>query len=164
MYPFLVSASVSSSTAPTDYTASIALTGEQASAAIWHKCLRPPSLSTLQSLLSSFPLKGTTAAPFCEFSRYAKSCKLPFSTSDTVTSFPLQLVHSDVCGPAPILSMCGFKYYVVFIDDFTKYTWMFPLHCKSEGFSAFLRFKFQVENLLSLRIKTFQSDGGGEFF
>lgn len=157
MYPFLVSASVSSSTAPTDSTASIAFTGERASAAIWHKCLGHLSLSTLQSLLSSFPLKGTTAAPFCEFSQYAKSCKLPFSTSDTVTSF-------HVCGPAAILSMCGFKYYVVFIDDFTKYTWMFPLHCKSEGFSAFLQFKLQLENLLSSRIKTFQSDGGGEFF
>lgn len=56
-----------------------------------------------------------------------KSCKLPFLSSGSITSTPLELIHSDVWGLAPIFSECDFKYYVVFIDDHSKYTWMFPM-------------------------------------
>ena len=59
--------------------------------------------------------------------------------------------------------MCGNKYYVIFADDFSKYTWLFPLFNKSDVFDTFRLFKLQVENLLSLRIKMFRSDGGGEY-
>lgn len=52
---------------------------------------------------------------------------------------------------------------MVFVDDFTKYFWLFPLHSKADVFNVFLTFKLQVENLPSLKIKVFRSDGGGEF-
>lgn len=75
----------------------------------------------------------------------------------------MQLIHSDVWGPAPTKSECGFKYYVLFIDDFTRYTWVFPIINKSDVFDTFRLFKLQIENLVSLRIKSFCSDGGGEY-
>lgn len=92
-----------------------------------------------------------------------KSCKLSFSSSETITTSPLKVVHSDVWGPSPILSVCGFRYYVVFVDDFSNYTWMFPIHCKLDVYSVFLAFKLQAENLLSSKIKHLRSDGGGEY-
>lgn len=100
---------------------------------------------------------------FCEFCRYGKSCKLPFKSSETVSTRPLELLHSDVCGPTPIPSVYGFIYYVLFVDDFSKFAWLFPLKSKAAVLDTFQLFKLQVENLLSFKIKTFLSDGGGEY-
>lgn len=58
-----------------------------------------------QILSQTSLLKGTTAIPFCEYRHYAKNCKLPFPISYSVSTFPLQLVHSDVWGPAPTSSL-----------------------------------------------------------
>jgi hypothetical protein len=51
----------------------------------------------------------------------------------------------------------------VFIDDFSRYTWIYPLYQKSEVFDTFVKFKLLVENQFSTKIKQFQSDGGGEY-
>jgi histone deacetylase 1/2 len=52
---------------------------------------------------------------------------------------------------------------VSFIDDFTKYTWFFPIFLKSDVEHLFLRFQKNVELLLNTKIKSVQSDGGGEY-
>lgn len=76
------------------------------SAATWHKRLGHPSTSVPHQIFSQTSLlKGTTAIPFCEYRHYAKNCKLPFPISYSVSTFPLQLVHSDVWGPAPTSSL-----------------------------------------------------------
>ncbi|CAH9146417.1 unnamed protein product [Cuscuta epithymum] len=75
---------------------------------------------------------------------------------------PLQLIHSDVW-QSPVLSNLGFKNYVCFIDDFSRYIWLYPMHTKAEVFHHFKNFKALVENLFNTTIKIFQSDGGGEF-
>lgn len=100
---------------------------------------------------------------FCEHCQYGKSHKLQFTASATVSSQPLEIVHSDVWGPSPILSVTGFRYYLIFIDDFSRYTWFFPLKCKSDVFTTFLSFKLQVEKLLAYSIKCLRTDGRGEF-
>lgn len=71
---------------------------------------------------------------------------------------PLELIHSDVWGPAPILSHFGFSYYLIFIDDFSKYTWLFPLKQKSDVLSIFAEFHIKVEKQFSEKILSFQSD------
>jgi hypothetical protein len=52
---------------------------------------------------------------------------------------------------------------IVFIDNHSRFTWIYPLNHKSEIFACFVKFKSLTENLLSKKIKSFQSDGGGEF-
>lgn len=64
---------------------------------------------------------------------------------------------------APITSVNGFKYYVLFIDHFTRFTWIYLLQSKSEVLDKFVHFKNLVENQFSVKIKTFRSDGGGEY-
>lgn len=99
---------------------------------------------------------------FCHSCPLGKSSKLPFKLSESVSTFPLQLVHSDVWS-SPFSSVQGFKYYLIFIDDYSHYSWLFPMRFKHEVFNLFVQFKQYVENLLSAKIKSFQSDGGGEF-
>ena len=89
--------------------------------------------------------------------------QLPFSHSNTSASFPLQIVYSDVWGPAPITSLNGFRYYVSFIDAYSRFTWFFPLKNKSQVLSSFIHFKNTMENLLGSTIKIFRTDCGGEY-
>ena len=60
-------------------------------------------------------------------------------------STPLQLVHSDLCGPLPTISSCSFNYFLTFIDDYPKHTWVYFLKVKSEVFDIFLAYKALVE-------------------
>lgn len=77
----------------------------------------------------------------CDSCQEAKSHQLPYPRSHSVSTFPLQLVFSDVWGPAP-----NYQYYVSFIDDFSKFTRIFLLKNRSEVFMYFSNFN----NLLSI--------------
>jgi transposase InsO family protein len=63
----------------------------------------------------------------------------------------------------PVLSTNGYKYYIIFVDDFSRHTWPIPLKHKSDALEQFVKFKCLTENLFSLRIKQLQKDGGGEY-
>ena len=78
-------------------------------------------------------------------------------------SEPLALVHSDVCGPMPTLSMGGAAYFVTFIDDFSRKTWVYPLRRKDEVLSIFKRFVTLVETQTGKKVKCLRSDNGGEY-
>lgn len=91
-----------------------------------------------------------------------KSKKLPFSSSTHISTKLLQLIHTDVW-TSPVQSVSGYKYHVVFIDDFSRFTWIYPLYTKFAVFDHFVKFKLLVENQFSTTIKQLQSDGGGEF-
>lgn len=75
--------------------------------------------------------------------------KLPFNKSIFLASNPLELVHSDVWGPAPITSIDDFRYYLVFIDEFSKFTWVYLLQHKFDVFDVFKYFKACIETQLN---------------
>jgi histone deacetylase 1/2 len=79
-----------------------------------------------------------------------------------VSSAPLELMFSDVWGPAP-MSFGRYKYYVSFIDDYSKFTWIYLLKHKSDVFQKFCDFQQHVERLFDRKILAFQSDWGGEY-
>jgi hypothetical protein len=93
----------------------------------------------------------------------AKSHRLPFNASSSTSSTPLKLIHSDLWGSAPLLSINGFHYYVLFVDDFSLFTWIYFLRSKDELSHIFFVFKAQVENLFNASIKTLRTDGGTEY-
>ena len=76
----------------------------------------------------------------------------------------MQLIHSDVFRPVPIPSLGKSLYYVSFIDDFSRRTWVYFLRHKSEVFSKFKEFKALVKNQANKKIKVLRIDNGGEFF
>ena len=88
-----------------------------------------------------------------------ESTKLPFQLSDSTAKTPLALIHSDVC----CSSMASIKGYVLFVDDFSRYSWIFPVQFKHQVFDIFFKFKLLVENMFLSKIKAFQSDGGWEY-
>jgi hypothetical protein len=60
---------------------------------------------------------------------------LPFPLSKCKSKKPFELIHSDVWEPAPLDSFNGYKYFVIFIDDFSRTTWLYLLKNKSKVFS-----------------------------
>lgn len=123
-----------------------------------------PSLNVLSiaAHLTSMKITSLSAFNFCSSCQYGKNKKLPFQHSLHCATQPLEIIHTDIWGPAPIPSTDGYRYYIHFIDEFSRYTWIFPIKLKFEVSKVFLHFKTLVENLIGHSIKTLQSNWGGE--
>jgi transposase InsO family protein len=87
----------------------------------------------------------------------------PVSEEGNKTEGVLELIHSDVCGPMPSSSISGYVYYVSFIDDYSRKTWIYFLKTKDEVFSKFKEFKALIENFSERKIKILWPDNGGEY-
>ena len=70
---------------------------------------------------------------------------MPFLQMHVSISQPLELIYSDVWGPASTLSNSGACYYISFLDDATKFLWLFPLKLKSDAYQTFLNFQTIIE-------------------
>jgi transposase InsO family protein len=92
----------------------------------------------------------------------AKSIRLSFSSHDHCSTEPFALIHSDMW-MSPVVSVFGYRYYVLFMDDYTRYSWIFPIRLKSKVFGHFSTFAMYVKTRFSLSIKQFQSDGEKEY-
>ncbi|MCO5549956.1 hypothetical protein L7F22_003433 [Adiantum nelumboides] len=75
----------------------------------------------------------------------------------------LQLVHSDVCGPMRTPSVENSLYFVTFIDDFSRFCWVYPLKAKSDVFAIFQHYVSMVENETDCKVQTLRTDQGGEY-
>jgi hypothetical protein len=73
-------------------------------------------------------------------------------------------VHSGVFGPVSVPSLGKYVYYVSFIDDFSRNTWLYFLKKKYEVFGKFKEFKDLLENQIEKRIKVLRTNNGGEFY
>ena len=93
----------------------------------------------------------------------AKQIATSFSSSDNVSSACFDLVHSDVWGPSPVLSISRYSYYICFIDDFSRYTWVYLLRHRSEVFQIYTDFTNMIHTQFQKCIKIFRSDGAKEY-
>jgi hypothetical protein len=140
-----------------------ALLGVKTTDMVWHQRLGHPSISILQHLFrhQHLPLLGLVSqSTVCECCQLGKSKQLPFSESIRSSSSPLEVIHFDVW-TSPVPSLSGCKFYVLFIDEYSWFTWLYPIMNKNEIFQCFIKFKLLVENLFSTTIKYFQTDNGG---
>ena len=76
---------------------------------------------------------------------------------------PLELVHTDLCGPMTIQSIGGRCYFLTFIDDYSRKNWVYFLKQKSKSFAKFKEFKSLEGNLSDRQIKVLRLDRGGEY-
>ncbi|GLU15868.1 hypothetical protein SLE2022_323240 [Rubroshorea leprosula] len=100
----------------------------------------------------------------CEGCLLGKQSRKSFpKQSQSRATRPLQLVHTDVCGPITPCSFGKNKYFLLFIDDYSRKTWVYFLKEKSEVFKCFQNFKALVEKESGFKIQALRSDRGGEF-
>lgn len=79
---------------------------------------------------------------FCEGCVYGKQARTSFPVGKTWrASTHLELVHADLCGPMSVESIGGSRYFLLFIDDYSRMSWVFFLKYKSQAFEYFKKFK-----------------------
>ncbi|PKA63733.1 Retrovirus-related Pol polyprotein from transposon TNT 1-94 [Apostasia shenzhenica] len=99
----------------------------------------------------------------CKICVQTKIIKKPFSKIQRSTSL-LELIHTDICELNGKLTRGGKRYFITFIDDCSKYVFVYLLRTKYEAFDKFKEYKTMVENQKEKKIKLLQSDRGGEYF
>eukprot|EP00253_Pinus_taeda_P020270 PITA_20270 len=100
----------------------------------------------------------------CEGCILEKQHRESFSSGKSIRAkAPLEIVHSDVCGLMQTPSLADNQYFLTFIDDFARKTWVYFLNNKSEVFEKFRNLKALVENQIGQRIKVLRTDRGGEY-
>ena len=89
----------------------------------------------------------------CEVCQLGKQHRHPFLSERNVSKGLLDIIHSDVWGPTQTTTIGGCRYFVTFIDDYSRHTWICPMKSKSEVFSHFLKLNNRVENETNHKIR-----------
>ncbi|KAK9078292.1 hypothetical protein SSX86_002349 [Deinandra increscens subsp. villosa] len=128
---------------------------------LWHRRLGHPSTSYLSTLFPKlFPKKFISNCDTCVL---AKSHRQTFKPNNTRVEIPFTLIHSDVWGPAPVLGGQNLRYFLLFINDCTRMTWVYFLKHKSEVSDRFATFHTMIKTQFQKDIQILRSDNGGEF-
>ncbi|KAD5508125.1 hypothetical protein E3N88_15828 [Mikania micrantha] len=131
----------------------------------WHHKFGHPSIKVLKLLLNNLGLgyyKMSNASFYCDACSLNKIHKQPFGENSFKVSKPLELIYSDVWGPVQT-SNDGYAYYVIFVDFYSKYTWLYPIKQKSDVAILFPQFKSLVEKFFKTPLVSLFSDNGGEY-
>src|SRR5664279_2048824 len=99
----------------------------------------------------------------CEQCLMGKMTKTPFSDTMERASDLLEIIHTDVCGPMSTSTRGGYRYFLTFTDDLSRYGYVYLMKNKSETFENFKEFQSEVENHRNKKIKFLRSDRGGEY-
>jgi len=133
---------------------------------LWHRSrghLHHGALRILRKTVLGVPKLSTERDDVCRGCALGKYAKAAFSESNNRAKSVLGLIHSDICGPMSTKALSGVEYFVTFIDDHSRKTWIYFLKTKDEVFGRFKEFKALVENLTGKKIKVLPSNNGGEY-
>ena len=136
---------------------------------LWQKRIGQVNYQPLQDLQSKqvvfgLPKFSGRKAQISEACQLGKQHRLPFPNERNRSRNKLDLIHSDVWGPTQNVSLGRSRYFVSFIDDYTRHTWIYLIEEKSEVFECFRDLKGFVETEIGRKIKCLRSDGGKEYF
>uniref|UniRef100_A0AAV1T9V0 Polyprotein n=1 Tax=Peronospora matthiolae TaxID=2874970 RepID=A0AAV1T9V0_9STRA len=135
----------------------------------WHARLGHVSTSKLNQVMKAcdgITKLSATEDGVCDGFSRGKMTNSPFrhtSGSTVKTSQPLKIVHTDLMGPMNPKSKGGALYVLTFIDDYSRFVYVYLLAAKSQAFEHFQDFRVMVETQTDRKIKCIRSDNGGEF-
>ncbi|KAI5330256.1 hypothetical protein L3X38_029654 [Prunus dulcis] len=134
----------------------------------WHKRLGHLNDQSIKMLANQDMVHGLPSLEkdfaVCEGCKRGKQHRDSFPAESTWRAqSPLELVHTDICGPMQIASMSENRYFLLFIDDYTRMVWVYFLRNKSNAFECFKKFKAMTELQSGHKVKSLRSDRGGEF-
>ncbi|KAK9053340.1 hypothetical protein SSX86_029973 [Deinandra increscens subsp. villosa] len=135
---------------------------------IWHSRLGHVNVHTLEQMTSSGIVLGVPRikgdSQICDTCLAGKQIRNSFpKESEYKTKNILELVSMDLCGPMTPATKTGIRYFMLLVDEHSRYMWVYFLKNKNEAFEVFKSFKSEIEGKLGSKIKSLRSDRGGEF-
>ncbi|GJZ54924.1 ribonuclease H-like domain-containing protein [Tanacetum coccineum] len=130
----------------------------------WHQRLGHPGSDVLRRLVSNnvISCNKKKLPVICHACQLGKHVRLPFVSSNTIISSCFDNIHSDVW-TSPIPSLSGFQYYILFLDHYSQFVWVYPLVRKFDVLSKFILFHNYVRTQFKCETRAFQCDHGGDF-
>ncbi|KAL4376717.1 hypothetical protein GQ457_02G017480 [Hibiscus cannabinus] len=133
------------------------------SSTLWHRRLGHISIERIKRLVNDGVLNTLDFTDFdtcvdCIKGKQTNKSKKGSKRSSTI----LEIIHSDIC--CPDMDVQGQKYFITFIDDYSRYMYLYMLYHKSEALEAFKVFKAEVEKQCGKQIKIVRTDRGGEYY
>lgn len=130
---------------------------------LWHERLGHQNKNHVKRILKNFGIAvNKNEEEFCEPCVFGKQCRKPFPTTNTKTTEPGQIIHSDVCGPMEEPSIGGSRYFVLFKDDFSHYRRVYFLKQKNEVKDVLRDFIQSVKTDTGKKVKILRTDRGKE--
>ena len=140
----------------------------QTPANLWHKRLGHFHPKGMQRMLASEAVRGMPPLRFtgqvchsCQLGKHART-KMPKQATHRSTNI-LELVYSDVCGPFKVNSTGGTRYFVTFIDDYSRKTWVYFVSQNSQVLDKFRQFVHSVTTSTGQPLIALRTDNGGEY-
>ena len=137
---------------------------------LWHRRLAHVNMRTLQSLHKGGHILGLKDHVSFSRDRICRACvegkmhDIPHPSKTIISSSRiLELLHVDLFGPIPEISLGGKKYCLVIVDDYSRYTWVYFFKTKDETQQVFIDFSKEVQRQHDLPILVIRSDNGSEF-
>jgi len=133
---------------------------------LWHRRLghlHHGALKIMQQITTGLPKGALNQRNVCKGCTLGKYAKSTFHKRDSKAHAVLERIHSDLCGPFSTVSTAKHRYYVIFVDDFSRKCWIYFMQKKDQTFSKFVEFKTFVEKESGRKVKALRSDNGGEF-
>ena len=138
----------------------------ESSAYLWHKRLAHISKERTERLVKNdiLPNLDFTDLGVCVECIKGKHTRQTLKKAATRSSQLLEIIHTDICGPFDVPSLGGERYFITFIDDFSRYGYVYLLHEKSQSVDTLEVFVNEVERQLDRKVKIVRSDRGGEYY
>uniref|UniRef100_A0A2N9FGV4 Integrase catalytic domain-containing protein n=1 Tax=Fagus sylvatica TaxID=28930 RepID=A0A2N9FGV4_FAGSY len=127
----------------------------------WHCRLGHPSSVNLKHLVPTLPTFSSFNCETCELSKHHRATFKLRTDDPCLHSF--ELVHSDIWGPARTTGLCDARYFVTFIDDHSRLTWVYVLKDRSQLFSVFQSFYAEISNQFNTKLLAFRTDNAREY-
>ena len=145
---------------PSSHLSAFAVSGQSTSSlTLWHSLLSHASISRVKQLVFRGLLGSVSNKSFdCMPCQFGKQTALPFNNNVSHALSPFDFIHSDVWSPSPITTQGGSHYFFIFVDDFSRYTWIYLFKNRSKLYQIYYDFTIMIETQFSKPIKVFKSN------
>ncbi|KAG6696818.1 hypothetical protein I3842_09G168100 [Carya illinoinensis] len=131
---------------------------------LWHYRLGHPNFLYLEKLFPSLFHNKNPNEFQCEVCQFSKHIRNSYPNRSYKASQPFSMIHSDVWGPSRIKNVTGSRWFISFIDDHTRLTWVFLMKEKSETNQIFKTFNTMIQTQFQAKIKILKTDNAKEYF
>ena len=131
---------------------------------MWHYRLGHPNFVYLERIFPSLFSHKNSKILHCDICQFSKHTRSTYSPRSYKASKPFSKIHSDIWGPSRISNVSGAHWFLLFVDDHTRLSWVFLMKEKSETGQLFKTFHQMIKNQFNTNIQVLQTDNARDYF